>query len=71
MTELAILPMTTENKQKVLEAFLVVKVRRNDPNLTRAYSSLVWTVIWDFGNATTTEQPYSHQMPKAGCPDKR
>ena len=37
----------------------------------RAYPLLFWTVIWDFGNATTTEQPYSRQMPKAGCPDKR
>jgi len=31
---------------------------------------LLWTVIWDFGNVTTTEQPHLHRMPKTRCPDQ-
>jgi len=36
----------------------------------RAYPLLLWTVIWDFGNATTTEQPHLHRMPKTRYPDQ-
>ena len=39
-------------------------------HLARAYPLLLWTVIWDFGNATITEQPHLHRMPKTRCPDQ-
>ena len=54
----------------ILHQFLY-SVNRNNPYFgARAYPLLLWTVIWDFGNVTTTEQPHLHRMPKTKCPDQ-